>query len=63
MHTITSTYHDGTLKVYTIHPTQASNVVTQLNTFGTTVTAERFRDFETPETGEGAKGQAHSNCL
>ncbi len=50
-YTITSTYHDGTLKLYTIHNTQASDIevspeyhMTQLNTFAITGTAERFRE-------------------
>ncbi|KAL9608152.1 MAG: hypothetical protein Q9167_007004, partial [Letrouitia subvulpina] len=50
-YTVTSTYQDGTIKIYTIHPTQGSNVkdspeyhMTQLNTFAITGTSERFRE-------------------
>ena len=50
-YTITSTYHDGTLKLYAVHPTQSTNPentpeyhMTQLNTFAITGTAERFRE-------------------
>lgn len=50
-YTITSTYHDGTLKFYTGHPTQGSKEedsveyhMTQLNTFAITGTVERFRE-------------------
>ena len=50
-YTITSTYHDGTLKIYIIHPTKAPNVedspeyhMTQLRSFAMTDTAERFRE-------------------
>ena len=49
-YTITTTYYDGTLKIYTMHPTQASIEgfpeyhMTQLNTFAITGTAERFRE-------------------
>ena len=50
-YTITSTYIDGTLKLYTTHPTRASNMkdspeyhMTQLRSFAMTDTAERFRE-------------------
>ncbi|KAI9747367.1 MAG: hypothetical protein M4579_007481, partial [Chaenotheca gracillima] len=50
-YTITSTYHDGTLKMYTTHPTQPREdktspeyYMTQLNTYTLTGTAERFRE-------------------
>lgn len=50
-YTITSTYLDRTLKIYTIHSTQASNAgdfpeyhMTQLNTSATAGNAERFRE-------------------
>jgi len=49
-YTITSTYHDGTLKMYTMHPTRASNVedspeyyMTQLRGWLLTDTPETFR--------------------
>ena len=49
-YTITSTFNDGTLKMYTIHPTQASNVedspefhMTQLRGWLLTDTPETFR--------------------
>jgi len=50
-YTITSTYHDGTLKLYTVHPTQSTNPknspeyhMTQLRSFAMTDAAERFRE-------------------
>lgn len=50
-YTITSTYHDGTLKMYTVHPTQSTNPenspeyhMTQLRSFAMTDAAERFRE-------------------
>ena len=51
-YTITSTYHDGTLKMYTSHPSKPTRpenpppeyYMTQLNTFAITGTAERFRE-------------------
>ena len=49
-YTITSTYNDGTLKMYMVHPTQASNVedspeyhMTQLRGWLLTDTSETFR--------------------
>jgi len=49
-HTITSTYHGGTLKIYTSHPIQPSipgggpgYVTTQIKTFGLTGDADTFR--------------------
>ncbi|KAJ9656080.1 hypothetical protein H2201_008652 [Coniosporium apollinis] len=49
-YTITSTYHDGTLKMYTTHPTQPAEPdgnpnyhMTQLRTFAMTNTLETFR--------------------
>ncbi|KAL9123877.1 MAG: hypothetical protein Q9217_006736 [Psora testacea] len=49
-YTITSTYHDGTLKIYTVHSTQAADLedsheyhMTQLRSFATTDTPESFR--------------------
>jgi len=50
-YTITSTYHDGTLKMYTVHPTQSAKPenspeyhMTQLRSFAMTDAAERFRE-------------------
>ncbi|KAI9841528.1 MAG: hypothetical protein M1837_000629 [Sclerophora amabilis] len=50
-YTITSTYHDGTLKMYTSHPTQGTDPecspeyhMTQLRSLAMTDTAERFRE-------------------
>jgi len=50
-YTITSTYHDGILKLYTVHPTQSTNPenspeyhMTQLRSFAITDAAERFRE-------------------
>ena len=47
--TITSTYHDGQLKIYTIHPTQSTDPkdspehpMTQIGCFAMTDAAERF---------------------
>ena len=48
---ITSTYHDGQLKMYTVHPTQSTDPkdspeyhMTQLRSFAMTDAAERFRE-------------------
>ncbi|KAI9779876.1 MAG: hypothetical protein M1816_003323 [Peltula sp. TS41687] len=50
-YTITSTYHDGHLKLYTTHPTEPLDAnsspdyhMTQLRSFAITDTAERFRE-------------------
>ena len=50
-YTITSTYHDGTLKIYSSHPTKPIDsegppeyYMTQLRSFAMTDTAERFRE-------------------
>ena len=49
--TITSTYHDGQLKIYTVHPTQSTDPenspeyhMTQLRSFAMTDAAQRFRE-------------------
>lgn len=50
-YTITSTYHDGQLKMYTVHPTPSTNSqdspeyhITQLRSFAMTDARERFRE-------------------
>ena len=50
-YTITSTYHDGQLKIYTVHPIQSTNpeqspeyLMTQLRSFAMTDTPESFRE-------------------
>ncbi len=50
-YTITSTYHNGHLQIYTSHPTKPTDPespaeyhMSQLNTFAITGTAERFRE-------------------